>query len=310
MAVDTEVTNTAALLQQLSTLTAVDQNLRGLFTIEKPRLMRARGFEWDHEIRVALPISYSATTSTYPVLWLTDQYFELAVALLESVALGRELPELILVNVGPDPSAPVLDWARRRVYDFTPEAEVLYDGPGAEWLRAQTRAAEAAGVPQQAGGGAGDFLDFLVDTVRPQLAAEYRMDPDDNCLFGHSGGGMFAGYALFARPGAFSRYIIGSPSLYGSNQKIFALEEEYAAGHDDLEADIFLGGSTSEIVNQVAASWGIIGSMIRLAEVLSVRNYPSTKVTVKLFPDESHLTVVPSLLLWGIRTVWADRIPA
>ena len=308
MATDTDVTNTTALLQQLATLTAVDQGMRGLFTVEKPRRMRARGFDWDHEVRVALPISYSATSSTYPVLWLTDPYFELAVALLESVALGRELPELILVNVGPDTSAPVLDWARRRVYDFTPDAEVLYDGPGAEWMRAQTRAAEAAGVPSQPGGGAGDFLDFMVDTVRPQLAAEYRMDPDDNCLFGHSGGGMFAGFALFSRPEAFSRYIIGSPSLYGSNQKVFTLEEEYAAHHDDLKANIFFGGSTMEIVNPVAASWSIIGSMIRLAELLAVRSYPSTTVTVKLFPDESHLTVIPSLLLWGIRTVWAERI--
>jgi predicted alpha/beta superfamily hydrolase len=176
-------------------------------------------------------------------------------------------------------------------------------------MRAQTRAAEAAGVPQQAGGGAPAFLDFMIDTVRPQLAADYRMDPNDNCLFGHSGGGMFAGFALFARPGAFSSYIIGSPSLYGSNQKVFKLEEEYAAGHDDLKANIFFGGSSSEIVNQVAASWSLIGSMVRLAELLALRNYPSTKVTLKLFPDESHLTVIPSVLLWGIRTVWADKVP-
>jgi len=46
--------------------------------------------------------------------------------------------------------------------------------------------------------------------ANPQLAAKYRFS-GEHALFGHSAGGMFAVYALFQRPGAFDKMIIGSP---------------------------------------------------------------------------------------------------
>jgi predicted alpha/beta superfamily hydrolase len=55
------------------------------------------------------------------------------------------------------------------------------------------------------------------------------MDPDDHGLLGYSAGGAFVTYALFARPGAFAKYICGSAGLYAGDNAIFDLEEKYAA---------------------------------------------------------------------------------
>jgi len=55
---------------------------------------------------------------------------------------------------------------------------------------------------------------------------------NEHTLWGHSAGGAFTGYALFANPGGFNRYIIGS----GTNALTIEMEQAYAEKHDDLDA--------------------------------------------------------------------------
>src|SRR4029077_4043685 len=57
--------------QQTSCPNASRAGPPGVF-IEPSRRMRAEGFKWDHEIRIALPHSYHETNKAYPVLWVTD----------------------------------------------------------------------------------------------------------------------------------------------------------------------------------------------------------------------------------------------
>jgi predicted alpha/beta superfamily hydrolase len=136
------------------------------------------------------------------------------------------------------------------------------------------------------------------------------MDPDGHGLFGYSAGGAFVGYALFARPGAFAKYICGSPALYLSNGAIFKLEEQYAAEHDDLPADVFFGAGDAEITEPLIAGYGCVSSMAKMAETLSFRGYPSLRLTVKIFPGEIHQTAMHSVLVWGVRSLWSDAILA
>src|SRR6187551_3569313 len=50
-----------------------DVSLRTLyFDVQPPRVVRIDGSEWRHEVRIALPVSYTSTQKLYPVLWLTD----------------------------------------------------------------------------------------------------------------------------------------------------------------------------------------------------------------------------------------------
>lgn len=274
---------------------------RCTMSIEPPVTMRAAAFDWDYEIQVALPASYRAMPGKhYPVLWVTDGPFllHLTVGLLNALVIGGLAPEMIVVGVGCTSDAGVAEFGRRRAIDFTPPGRsILFDGPGGDYFREM---GVPEGVPQKAD----DFLAFLVDEVRPSLAQAYRMSADHG-LLGHSGGGMFASYALFARPGAFSRYIIGSPSSNAVDRAAFRLEADYAAANADLKADIFFGAGEREIGKLSLAAWGIVSAPVLMAETLVLRRYPSLKVTTRIFPGKDHSSVIADVIGEGICAVWA-----
>jgi predicted alpha/beta superfamily hydrolase len=270
------------------------------WSVEPARTMRSRGFDWDHEIRVALPRSYASGDRSYPVLWLMDNQLEEALAIL-----GER--DLILVSVGAGDVA-LRENGIRRTYDFTPGPDLFFPGPGSDRMRRTTEARFPELTRPGATGGAAGYLDFLVDDVRSALAADYRIDPDDHAIIGFSQGGTFVAYSLFARPGAFAKYILGSGALWQANGAIFDLEERYAAEHDDLPAQVFIATGEAEVTEPFIDASGLASSTIRLAETLGFRRYPSLRLTVKVFPGESHGTMFPHLLGWGVRTVWGDLV--
>ena len=47
---------------------------------------------------------------------------------------------------------------------------------------------------------------------------------------------------------------------------------------------------------------------IRVAQTLSIRGYPTLRMQARIFPGESHDTVLPHVLSWGVRSVWSDRL--
>jgi len=181
-----------------------------------------------------------------------------------------------------------------------PGKSMLFEGPGGEYMREQG----VTDGPHQAD----DLLAFLVDELRPALARTYRMDDEDHGLMGHSGGGMFTNYALFARPGAFRRYIIGSPSSNAVDRAAFRMEATYAAANQDLKADIFFGAGELEIGQLLTAAWGIVSAPVLMAETLLLRQYPSLRITTRIFPGKDHFTVLADVLSEGIRAVWAGKV--
>jgi predicted alpha/beta superfamily hydrolase len=295
----TEQTRTPA--EHIFSLSHADQTLRTLYySVEPPRTMRAPGFDWDHEIRVALPSTYAESDRTYPVLWIMDNELEPALAVLGPA-------QLIVVSVGAPP-VPIKEHSRRRTFDFYPvEDHLRYDTPGSDYLLRMIPSL-LPGAEVNKGGGARGYLDFLVDEVRPALLAQYRMDPDDHGLSGFSAGGTFVAHTIFTRPDAFARYICGSGALYIGNGAVFELEKQYAAEHDDLPTTVFFGAGEAEVTEPLIAGFHCASSTMLLAETLYVRGYPSLKMAVKLFPGESHQTLLPLLIRWGVKSVWGDGI--
>ena len=274
-------------------------------SIEPAVSMRTAAFDWDYEVQVALPASYGAVPGkSYPVLWLTDGPFllHLAVGLLNTLVVGGLAPEMIIVGVGCASEAGATEFGRRRSIDFAPPGKsILFDGPGGDYFR-------KLGVPEEGTRQqADDLLAFLIDEVRPALSQRYRMS-DDHGLLGHSGGGMFASYALFARPGAFRRYIIGSPSSNAADRAAFRLESDYAAANTDLRADVFFGAGELEIGKLSLAAWGIVSAPVLMAETLLLCQYPSLKVTTRIFSGKDHSSVIADIIAEGVRAVWADTL--
>src|SRR5262245_45723789 len=277
-------------------------------TIEPSRRMRASGYPWEHEIQIALPPSYGKGDRKYPVLWVTDGSFFLSAALeVATACAGKTVPEMIVVAIGAPPEERA-EVQTRRGYDFSPSERMGFDGFGSSVYKAQVdsglKKLAAEGRPMTIkAGGAPRFLPFLVDEVRGQLSKDYRM-ADDHTLFGHSGGGLFCGYALVARPSAFKRYICGSPSLAAGDYEVFRMEERYAEANRDLAASVFFGAGEAEILD--GGLWGIVSSMTRFEEILKSRKYPSLKLSTRIFPDEKHVSVIPLVLSWGLRAVWEN----
>jgi predicted alpha/beta superfamily hydrolase len=203
--------------------------------------------------------------------------------------------------VGTPRDATLAEFVARRNYEFSPNRILFYKGPGPLKFYGQdlTAAADTAG-------GAPLFLDFLTDQVMPLINRAYRTDSFDQGLAGASGGGMFAAYALFAKPGAFQEYIIGSPSLNTGNFLIFKMEEEYAAQHDDLPASVYISAGGAETDDIGLSVWGIVSSAARMAETLRIREYPSLHLEFRIYEGLDHMEASHLSFDRGVRALWGD----
>ena len=270
---------------------------------QAPFIQRGKGLPHDHEITVYLPAGYASEPArTYPVLWVPDAPMMLrtVVGIQDTLVIGNMAPEMIIIGVG-SRSEDGLEGLGRRVIDFSP--------PGADYFPRGLRGEaweELAPLPEFPHL-ADAFLGFLVDELRPELAARYRFS-GDHALFGHSAGGMFAAHSLFARPGAFDKMIIGSPYLEGVRGAAFKAEEAYARHNKDLDTDLFIGVGANETDEYFLAASGIVSGAAAFSETLRLRRYPSMALSTRIYSDEDHYTVVPRVISDGIRTLWADDI--
>lgn len=266
-------------------------SLRTHYTLEEPRVFTIEGHPFDHEVRVALPPSYAeSTTRAYPVIWVTDNALESVLAVIG----GREQ---IVVSVGGLPPAGGYP-QNGRAYDFYAERDIYPAGPAHEYWR--TREA-TEGIPY-VGGGAPRFRDFLIDRLRPSLEAEYRMDPAAHALLGGSAGGWFTVFTMFTRPGSFATYVAGAPAFNWCGGLLWRIEEEYAAVHDDLAADLYLAAGDAEMTADSVLE--VVSSMAKMIERLSFRAYPSLNLRYDIIPGGAHGSSLPAILSNAVRRLW------
>ncbi|MCY4074005.1 MAG: hypothetical protein OXH04_01085 [Acidobacteria bacterium] len=269
---------------------------------EPPLSFRAEGYDYDHEVLVTLPPSHSvAPDRSYPVLWAMDgpMMHALVAGIVNVYTMGRRVPETIVVSVGHAAAQGMAGFGKRE-FDLHPPGSLIGNDELAERI---LTAGSGAALLKMSESFKGDrFLAFLVDQLRPALTERYRMN-DDHALMGHSSGGYFTGFALFARPGAFSRYLIGS----GTHPHTLELEAEYAASHDDLPARVFLGGGAGEVDNVDLSASRIVSRTVFLAENLRMRRYPSLALKTQLYADRDHFTVMPPMFADGLQYLYADE---
>ncbi len=271
-----------------------------------PMRFRAEGYDYDHEVLVALPATYGALPEKrYSVLWAMDGalLFDMTVGLVGFYAAGNRIPELIVVGVGHPSEEGLAGLGKRTIDLFPPETSLWEAGPARDYMRKQMSSAGLDPDTNPFADAKGDrFLDFLIDQLRPALSEKFRM-ADDHALFGHSAGGAFTGYALFARPAGFDRYIVGS----GTNGLTLGMEADYAAEHDDLAARIFIGAGDLEANNLAMSAQRIVSRTVLFAENLLLREYPSLALETRLYRDRDHFDVLPIIIGDGLKSVYADE---
>jgi hypothetical protein len=82
--------------------------------------------------------------------------------------------------------------------------------------------------------------------------------------------------------------------------------EEYAAGHTDLPAEVFMSVGLLEEDLEIpeSATAVMVTNVTEMAERLNSRDYPGLHLTIHSFEGETHLSVIPLNLSWGLRTLY------
>ncbi|WP_313284768.1 alpha/beta hydrolase [Stutzerimonas kunmingensis] len=155
----------------------------------------------DYRIFVSEP-RHAPPPGGYPVLYVLDGNALFPGLAIQAQALeDRPDPNLrdsvLVVGIG-YPGEALYDF-KARAEDYTPKADDRQRLPGRE---------------PPPSGGADDFLAFIEDELKPQIAQRYPVDARRQTLFGHSYGGLFTLYTLFTKPQAFQGYVAASPSIW------------------------------------------------------------------------------------------------
>jgi len=250
-----------------------------------------------------------------PVLYVVDGdvLFGIAAELSRTLTSVAGFPPYYVVGIGYD--ADYADFLKLRTADLTPS---LSDEAAAGMGKV------GAVIGADRNGAAGVFLDFLVDTLRPQIAERYPgTAAATQILFGHSLGGLFATDALLTRPDAFSAFIISSPSLWWDGfsmlRKLPVFPQLLAGQSRQPRVFIDVGGKEQDPPTNVPEGMGVTIEEAR-AQIMSARMVDAAREFAEalkhsgvadlkhmVFADEDHVSVAPAALIHGMRFALGEQ---
>ena len=250
------------------------------------------------QIDVALPTRAPPAGRPLAVAYVTDanSVFGIAAQAARFLQDGDGARPALVVGVGYCLDGVVRRrdaYSALRTRDLSPHADQPY-------LDLLTAARNGRAVPAdiRPAGGADAFLDFLVDEVRPFIAARYPVDPDDQALVGSSLGGLFSLYAYLRRPGAFAHHVANSPALWWNGGQIMDFPDPARpSGGRATTMFMSVGGEEPNI-----APWLMLDNFHRLAERLEGAD--GLALIRHVFPGESHTSVIPAAMSRGLRAVF------
>lgn len=156
------------------------------------------------------------------ILFVTDAngLFGLTVDTVRLMQLPGIVPSLLVVGVGYPHAQTLIDTIGIRTRDLTPTSAPSFPSSG----------------------GADRFIRFIQSELWPSLRSKYPT-ATDRIYFGHSLGGLFGAYTMLSHTNVFDRFIIGSPSLWWDDHKIFTFDpsQNYSCDQVDTEAVVGIG---------------------------------------------------------------------
>lgn len=224
-------------------------------------------------IQVGLPRSYSDSVETYPVLYIMDAdgAFGTCTEISRLLALGKEVPEIIIVGIAYGVS--FKQYLLNRQRDYTPTAVNKYVGSG----------------------GGKKFLRFIHEELIPFVETQYRVKKSERTICGFSYGGLFVLYTLFHKPEIFNRYLAGSPSFYWDNKIIFKYEQKYFENSLNLPVRLFM--SVGSLENQDA----YIHPLNQFTQILYSRGYSGLQLHSMILDDETHYSSFGNAFTKGLK---------
>ena len=248
-------------------------------------------------IHVWQPMTKKDGSEKFPVLYITDANGGVGMAeLIHWLHLGGDAPRFIVVGIG-YPVDHAVGGSNIRGRDLTPTPSAQLEAGFGLPLD---------GVPSitsgKKSGGAKEFLSFIRDELVPFVDKNYNTIEGDRGFFGDSLGGLFGLYTLFHEPDTFSRYIIGSPSIWYDDTVSFKYAEKFLASDQLLNARIYM--SVGELEESVGDQ--MVSNVYKMFALLKSKPMPDLDIKMHVIPGETHTSVVGINLIKGIQAVY-DR---
>ena len=241
-----------------------------------------------------------------PVIYLTDANNSLGTGcdVVNLLMLGGEIPPVILVAVGYPLEGDFNNFIKLRTRDFSSSL--------CKWQTPMQAELAEMSVEDIACGGAPKFLNFLTTELREFIGSKYNIS-DDSTYIGDSMGGLFGVYTLFHKPDSFKRYVIGSPWICWDYPLCFEYEKKYSDNHNDLKAIVYMATGGDEHILYPNLPDAIVPLFKdakteeysrEMFKLLENRNYPSLNFRGKILDDETHFTMVSSIIGKGLKSVF------
>ncbi|MER9298355.1 alpha/beta hydrolase-fold protein [Mesorhizobium sp. M0621] len=178
------------------------------------------------------------------------------------------------------------------------------------------------GTPEVRTGGAGEFLAFIEDELKPWVASRVTVDTSRQALYGHSFGGLFALYALFTRPSAFQTWIAASPAIYWEDRAIDRFLEAFEANVPaGLTATVILSAGEYETDKLAPFQIGAEDEEKRLQQKKVTRTdefaramaerldaFPGVRASFELHAGENHMSILPVTVNRAVQAAFAMRV--
>jgi predicted alpha/beta superfamily hydrolase len=183
------------------------------FTIEAPQLKTSR------KIWLYLPKNYETSTKKYPVIYMHDaqNLFDAKTSFAGEWNVDEKLDSLSaqVIVVG------IENGGEKRLEELTPYKNEKYGG-----------------------GNADKYLEFIVNTLKPEIDKKYRTKPNakNTTIMGSSLGGLTSFYAVIKYPEVFGKAGVFSPAFWINRKDI----NDYMANSKKLKAKIYFLCGDSE----------------------------------------------------------------
>jgi predicted alpha/beta superfamily hydrolase len=232
-------------------------------------------------IQVGLPIGYSPTKKSYPVLYVLDgdKSFGMTKEITDWLIWSNEIREIIVVAItygkGTD------EWWQKRARDYSHGNDTtLAKG----WFRET--------------GGADNFLKFVRNELFPTINKNYKTNQDSTAIMGLSFGGTLVTYALFTQPNLFKNYILISPALAWNDNDILKIEKEYFMNNKELNKTVYVAYGSMD-----SKEW-VINSTNEFIQTIQNHKYEGFKFVSRIFEGETHISVYPTALTNGLKNIY------
>lgn len=208
-----------------------------------------------------LPTGYAASSRRYPVLYLQDgqNVFDAATSFSGEWEVDETLSRLQAGGV-----------------DLANSIVVAIDNGGAARLDEYSPWRN----PQHGGGEGDKYVDFLVQTLKPYIDANYRTQPERGStgIGGSSMGSLIATYAALKYPAVFGKVAAFSPAYWFAQTALFDYVRLHPA--DPNTRFYFLSGTTE--------SETMVPLMTAMRDALQAGGVPAANLSFNIRPDGQH----------------------